>query len=552
MQTPAIIIACMMKLNRKIILLFFILLPAFVFSQNTWKKYYSLPWGSSARDVFEMYDNGYIVGGLIRGQNTPYFGYLVKTNINGDKLWTKVIDGAKESPLTTINITTDGGFIIGGRYNTNDYMTDAYVMKLNACAEPQWCSIIPDIQGKPSVVDVGIFEAQDGGFFVSRYLETGNLVYRWSISKLRSNGTIEWLNNYIVDNTDWPFYTQLNWRSELTSDTCLLVCGNISDTIGQTGYMRDMPHWYKVDNNGNLLWETKWNLTEPQYKGDARMTIEDKNGNYYCGGDMYPPLGFSHLYKLSHSGDTIASYSITDNSMALVSHIYTIDMLNDSSLIVGTAFGTNNQDNWWSLNICDTVGSIRIGKCEQELYFFMNSLITGDDKIVVLGQRLTGNGTFPYEWFGLYKFNSNLDYDSIYTAPRTYDSLCPHPIISDTIPMPGNCLTVSLPEAPKAGKTMQLKVYPNPANDFVTIDIPEYSVNTTKTGFSSYQLFRPLTGEVQLSIINLSGQIVKTEKFDASERNHVIRFNTLTPGMYMLHLTQKGKFVAEGKVMVVR
>ena len=96
------------------------------------------------------------------------------------------------------------------------------------------------------------------------------------------------------------------------------------------------------------------------------------------------------------------------------------------------------------------------------------------------------------------------------------------------------------------------KVYPNPVRNFATIEIPEFSVTTKHTGIGNQQQFRPITGVVQLSIINLRGQIVKTEVFDASERNHVIKVSTLTPGMYMLHLTQKGKFIAQGKVMVVR
>ncbi len=96
------------------------------------------------------------------------------------------------------------------------------------------------------------------------------------------------------------------------------------------------------------------------------------------------------------------------------------------------------------------------------------------------------------------------------------------------------------------------KVYPNPASEFVTVEIPEFSVTNTATSFGAQQQFCPHTGELKLSLMNLNGQIIKTEVFDASERNHVIKVASLTPGMYMLHLTQKGKFVAQGKVMVVR
>lgn len=536
-----------------IVLLYLCIFSNFSKAQNVWQKYYSPPYGSLAYDFSETYDGGYLICGFIRNLDYPFYGYVVKTDINGEKLWQKIIDGKKASMFYSSNKTSDGGFIAGGTYNAKGSREDAYVVKFNACAEPVWCSIMPEEEHNvSSTTDLGIYEAQDGDFFVSRNLTEGTF-YSWSIAKLKSNGSLLWMNNYIVDNPDWYFLTQLDWRKTLTSDTCLLANGFVTDTVFyQTGAMCNIPHWYKVDKNGNLLWETKWNLTEAQYKGDTRKTAEDKHGNYYTGGDMYPPLGFSHLYKLSHNGDTIASYPVTDHPAAIVSHIYTTNILNDTSLVVGTGFGTNTLDNWWSLNVVDTLGKVRIGTYTEEKFTFMHCVITNDHKIVVLGHKTTENGTFPYNWFGLYKFNTNLEYDSIYTMPRTYDSLCPHPIVSDTIPMPGNCITVNLPEAPKTGETMQLKVYPNPANDFVTIEIPEFTVANTKTAFGTQQQFKPLTGEVQLSVINLNGQIIKTEVFDASGRNHVIKVTAFAPGMYMLHLTQKGKFVAQGKVLVVK
>jgi len=55
---------------------------------------------------------------------------------------------------------------------------------------------------------------------------------------------------------------------------------------------------------------------------------------------------------------------------------------------------------------------------------------------------------------------------------------------------------------------------------------------------------------VQLSVININGAVVKTEVFDASERNHVIRLSAISPGMYSLQLIQRGEIIAQGKVMV--
>jgi len=520
-----------------------------------WKKNYSYPYSSWALDFRETYDTGFLIGGRIwKDPTTNYRGYVVKTDINGNKLWQKVIDGNKLSFFQTISHTSDGGFIAGGAYEMSEYKYDAFVMKFNACAEPEWCSVIPDNSyGAPSMIIPFIFEVPNEGYFVQRTLLDGTgPQYNYALAKLRLNGSIEWMNNYIVDNPDWAASSQLDWRVTLTSDTCLLACGIISDTVYSWGGWSDLPHWYKVDKNGNLLWETKWNITEAEHFGDAEMLVEDKKGNYYSSGFKLGPYGRPFIYKLSHTGDTLYSKQIIDHPNSLGGKAHELSMLNDTSLFISTQFGLSTTDNWWSLNITDTLGNKRKGIYAEDPFIVVKSYVTRDYKIMLLGVGLDALGNYPTEWFHLHKFNTNLEYDSIYTAPRTYDYMCPHTIKSDTIPMPGNCITVSLPEAPKANETMKLKVFPNPANDYVTVEIPEFSVTNKSTGFGTQQQFRPLIGEVQLSIINLSGQIVKTETCEASERNHVIKVSALAPGMYMLHLTQKGKFIAQGKVMVVR
>jgi len=181
---------------------------------------------------------------------------------------------------------------------------------------------------------------------------------------------------------------------------------------------------------------------------------------------------------------------------------------------------------------------------------FVNSLVTVDGKYLQLG--ITGNYPGHPEMATLYKFNSNLEYDSIYTQPRTYDSLCLHAIKSDTIPMPGMCITVNLPEAPKLGELLKLKVSPNPAREYVTVEIPEFSATSQRTGFGTQQQFRPLNGEVQLDFVALNGQTVLSERFDATERNHLVHLDGFVAGMYLIRLSQKGKMVADGKVMVGR
>ncbi|HOW29966.1 MAG TPA: T9SS type A sorting domain-containing protein [Bacteroidales bacterium] len=519
-------------------------------AQNVWKHSYSLPYGSFCQYVAEAYDGGYVFGGYIRkSANSPFNGYIVKSDINGTKLWSKILDTGNDTYFLSFNRTLDNGFIAGGSY-FNGISNDAYVMKFNVCGEPEWCCILPETDGDNSEIFGGIYQLPDSSYICKRYKIVGDQHNRHSLIKLHANGNVDWINYYDL-NTSWM--AQIDWRLILLSDTCFLVNGLVSDTIRPDGALSDMPLWYKVDKEGNLLWETKWELDETHTPSEARSTIEDQHGNYYSGG-FISPWKNSVIFKLGHNGDTLSRVIFDDTIPGfLAGQINHMNYYNDTTLIVGSQFAAVvPSSNFWAINIVDTLGHRKNRHFEEERFVNVNSIVTSDNKILLLGQRLTDNGTFPYEWFSLYKFNMNLEYDSIYSALRTYDSLCPHPIASDTIPMPGICQYVNVPDPVPTGDVLQLKIYPNPATQYTTVEMPEYSLTATKGNIVKQQQFRPLKGEVQLSLMNLAGQIVKMDYFDASERNHIVNVSKLPAGMYVLHLTQKGKFIAQGKVMVMK
>ncbi|MFZ4707462.1 MAG: T9SS type A sorting domain-containing protein, partial [Bacteroidales bacterium] len=156
---------------------------------------------------------------------------------------------------------------------------------------------------------------------------------------------------------------------------------------------------------------------------------------------------------------------------------------------------------------------------------------------------------WPPYYVGLYKFNSNLEYDSVYTIPRTYDSLCPHPIVSDTIPMPDNCIYVSLPEEPKVGELQPLKLYPNPASDYVSIELPEYAVTIDKNGVLTESRYRPIKGECDLEVYDINGKRIYSETLEAAGRNHVIITSGWGSGIYLVELEQKGVRIASAKLV---
>ena len=87
-----------------------------------WRKIY----GNSSNQELGMEarvigNSGYIIAGWIKFGNQPTSLYLIRTNINGDSLWTKTYHSFSTSAAYSIDLSNDNGFIIGGiADSTND------------------------------------------------------------------------------------------------------------------------------------------------------------------------------------------------------------------------------------------------------------------------------------------------------------------------------------------------------------------------------------------------------------------------------------------------
>jgi hypothetical protein len=172
------------------------------------------------------------------------------------------------------------------------------------------------------------------------------------------------------------------------------------------------------------------------------------------------------LNKYDLNGNLIFSrilHSDTLNNM-----LVDIDVLDDTTLaMVGKC--THGYYDWIYIGVftADTSGNLLHSMQNENGSPLEECLsITSDKKIFCTGISPLGYSS-PFDAFAI-KLNANLEYDSIYTQPFTYDSLCPYPIISDTVLC--DCEPfVSVKEAKQVSET--LKLYPNPAQDFVNVEL---------------------------------------------------------------------------------
>jgi hypothetical protein len=148
----------------------------------------------------------------------------------------------------------------------------------------------------------------------------------------------------------------------------------------------------------------------------------------------------------------------------------------------------------------------------------------------------------------LYKFNSNLDYDSVYTRHFTYDSLCPDTIVSHTFNP--NCDELVGLKEPLTNLTTALKVFPNPATQIITVEFPKYIVvKTGQSGFGSTTVYYHWKSTM-FEFYNLEGKMLFEKEIQQSQQVLQMDVSGWTRGLYYFKLEYNNQMVAGEKVMV--
>lgn len=166
---------------------------AFLFKTDSmgtvsWTKTYGSPgldWGNSVK---QTNDGGYIVAGSSSFDSTNLIDvYVIKTNAIGDTLWTKTYGGAGYDFGQTIEQTTDGGYIITGYTNTCDTCNyNVYLIKTDANGNLLWSNTnggSGDDEGN------SVYQTNDGGYIIAGLTSSfgaGN--YNFYLLKTDANG----------------------------------------------------------------------------------------------------------------------------------------------------------------------------------------------------------------------------------------------------------------------------------------------------------------------------------------------------------------------------
>jgi len=261
------------------------------YGDTLWTKIYGGPYNHDrGYSVQQTTDEGYIIAG---GTYSYGYGgsdvYLIKTDNNGDTLWTKTYGGSYDDYGYSVQQTFDQGYIITGRKQISYSEINVYLIKTNSNGDSIWTKTIDSgLQGN------SVQQCTDGGFIITA--DGANLI------KTDSYGDTLWTKIY-----DFGENKQSTGNSvQQTTDGGYIITGTISENhVGAVFWKMFL---MKTDSSGDTLWTRFNDGGYAEYGYSVQQTTD--NGyivicNNILGDAWSPPPTDMYLIKTDYNGDTL-------------------------------------------------------------------------------------------------------------------------------------------------------------------------------------------------------------------------------------------------------
>lgn len=209
-----------------------------------WAKRYGGEGDDQGRSVHQTSDGGYIIAGW-----TESFGagladfYLIKTDFNGDTLWTREYGGAGSDCASSLDKTSDGGYIIGGYTDSfGAGANDLYLVRTDADGDTLWTRVYGGANQDECRV---VRQTADGGYIAAGATSSfGSGGYDVYLVRTDASGDSLWFRAIGGGSADRAY------SLDLTPDGGCIVAG-YTGSFG--GGVSDV-YLIRINANGDTLW----------------------------------------------------------------------------------------------------------------------------------------------------------------------------------------------------------------------------------------------------------------------------------------------------------
>lgn len=258
-----------------------------------WQNTFGGNQDEEAYSVDETSDGGYIVAGYTDSFGLGNLDYWVlKLSSEGIIEWQQTFGGSGDDWAYSVHQTSDGGYIVGGSSDSfGSGEVDFWVLKLSSDGDVEWQDIYA--LGVNSFLS-SIQETSDGGYITAGHIFPAiNNSYDLLILKLTSTGLIEWQRYYGGSQDDWANSIRQTDNGEY------LVAGQ-TQSFGAGGW----DFWVlKLTSVGDVDWERTYGrggddkADSAQQTSDGGFIVAGHTDSFGAG------LSDFWLLKLSSSGN---------------------------------------------------------------------------------------------------------------------------------------------------------------------------------------------------------------------------------------------------------
>jgi len=242
-----------------------------------------------AQCVKEDYDSGFVIAGTKHLTTILRNAWIIKTDSNGDTVWTYKYGGDRNADAYHVSCTSDSGYIVTGRKYDPGEFSNVFLLKLNNNGSLDWARTFGAAGYEEGF---SVMQTSDGGYIVAGSKNISGQLWDFYLIKTDENGVLDWSETYGGDQTDHCTSAQQ------TSDGGYILFGETDSFDPNTSLA------VKTDSSGDTLWTRIYTRSV----GDYGWSVDECDGGGYIFGGYSNNPGYRDDYwfvRTDANGDTL-------------------------------------------------------------------------------------------------------------------------------------------------------------------------------------------------------------------------------------------------------